>query len=296
MNLRRLRYFLVIAEERSISRAAERLYIAQPSLSQQLLQFERELGVELFDRSQRPLALTVVGSRLLTDARRLLDEVDRVTATVERARRGETGLLRVGFIYGGLYHVVLAALRRFRARHPEVSVELQPVAASEQFAAVRSHAVDLVFARLTAPGDDDVSITLLREERLLAILPDHHPATNVGHVDLRDLAGEPFALAPRRFEPLVFDRQVEACRLAGFDPRVEYEVADAQTHALLVASGAAVSLTGDGLALRFPGLAYLPARPTFTLTRLALLHLPAPRAPLHEAFVQIATAGQPNGA
>lgn len=93
----------------------------------------------------------------------------------------------------------------------------------------------------------------------------------------------------------MFDRYVEACRAAGFDPRIEYEIPDAQTHALLVASGAVVSLTGDGLALCFPGLAYVPTRPPFALTRLALLHLPGTLPPLQEAFMEGAVAGTPAG-
>lgn len=286
MELRHLRYFVAAAEERNISRAAARLHIAQPSLSQQLRELERELGVALLDRSARPLRVTGAGRRLLEDAYRVFDQLDETRRALGRAARGETGQLRLGFVYGGLYNLLLPLLRRFRADRPDAGVSLRQLAAAEQVRALQAHTVDVVLSRLTEPvADAGVVVQPLREELLLAILPEEHPLARSDRVALADLAAEPFVMVPRRFEPLVFDRYLQACAAAGFVPHIEHEVFDAQTQALTVGCGEGVTLIGDGLSLRFPGLRYLPVDPPFPLTTIALLRRAGPVDPLLAAFL-----------
>jgi len=289
MELRHLRYFVAVAEERNVTRAAARLHIAQPSLSQQLRELERELGVELVNRAARPLQLTNAGRRLLTDAYALLDRADGTLRALRRTARGETGELRVGFVYGGLYTLLLPLLQRLRDRRPDVGVALTRLAATDQVRAVRRQEVDVVLSRLTEPVDEaDVTVWPLRDEFLVAVLPASHPLAGQDRIALADLAAEPFVLVPRRFEPLVFDRYLEACAAAGFTPHVDHEVHDAQTQALAVGVGLGVALTGDGLSLRFPGLRYVAVDPPFPLTTIAALCHTGNSEPLLIEFLELA--------
>jgi DNA-binding transcriptional LysR family regulator len=271
MELRHLQSFVALAEEGNFSRAATRLHIAQPSLSQQIRRLETELETELFDRSSRPIQLTSAGELLLGDARSLLQEMESTARQVRRAGRGEVGRLRVGYSYGGLYDLVLALLRRIRAESPETNMVVHQLPERDQVPALRTRRVDVVLGRITEPPSADVMVRPLREERLIAILPCCHPLAAGPSVKLVDLAEERFVMFPRRLEPVVFDNYIQACVTAGFTLRLEHEVSDAQTQALAIAAGLGVGLSGEQLALRFPELVYLPVEPAFTIAKIAAL-------------------------
>ncbi|MDQ6724759.1 MAG: LysR substrate-binding domain-containing protein [Actinomycetota bacterium] len=271
MELRHLQYFLVLAEELNFSRAAGRLHIAQPSLSQQIRHLERELDTELIDRSVRPIRLTNAGHLLLGNAASILAEADATEREVKRAGRGEVGRLRIGYSYGGLYDLVLTLLRRLRAAWPETNMVIHQLAEREQIPALRTRRVDLVLGRVTEPLTSDVVAMPLRDERLIAILPINHPLACEPTVRLSDLREEAFVMFPRRLEPVVFDNYIQACLAAGFTLRLDHEVSDAQTQALAIAAGLGVGLTGDHLALRFPELVYLPVEPAFRIAGIVAL-------------------------
>lgn len=271
MELRHFQYFLVLAEELNFSRAARRLHIAQPSLSQQIRQLEAEVETELFDRTVRPIRLTNAGQLLLGDAYNLVSDVEATAREVRRAGRGEVGRLRIGYSYGGLYDLVLSLLRRLRHAWPDANMVIHQLPEREQLPALRTRRVDLVLGRLTEPLTPDVVVRPLREERLIAILPASHPLADADSVKLGDLRDEPFVMFPRRLEPVVFDNYIQACVQAGFTLRLEHEVSDAQTQALAIAAGLGVGLSGDHLALRFPELVYLPIDPPFTIAKIAAL-------------------------
>ncbi len=271
MELRHLRYFLVLAEELNFGRAADRLHIAQPSLSQQIRQLETELQTELFDRTMRPIRLTNAGQLLLGDAYGLLSEVEATARDVKRAGRGEVGRLRIGYCYGGLYDLVLSLLRRLRCAWPDAQMVIHQLPEREQLRALRARRVDIVLGRVTEPLTPDVIVRPLRDEKLIAILPVCHPLARDNEVKLSDLRDEPFVMFPRRLEPVVFDNYIHACRNAGFTLRLEHEVSDAQTQALAIAGGLGVGLSGEHLALRFPELVYRPVKPSFTVAKIAAL-------------------------
>ncbi len=271
VELRQLQYFLVLAEDLSFSRAAERLHIAQPSLSQQIRQLETELDTALFDRSARPIRLTNAGRLLRRNASTIVNEAEATALEVRRAGRGEVGRLRIGYSYGGLYDLVLALLRRLRADRPDMHTVIHQLAEREQMPALLTGRVDIVLGRVTEPLTSDVVSMPLRDERLIAILPSHHPLAGAPTVMLTDLRSEPFVMFPRRLEPVVFDNYIEACLNAGFTLRLEHEVSDAQTQALAIAAGLGVGLSGDHLALRFPELVYVPVEPAVTIAEIAAL-------------------------
>jgi DNA-binding transcriptional LysR family regulator len=271
MELRHLQYFLVLAEELNFSRAASRLHIAQPSLSQQIRQLETELETELFDRTVRPIRLTNAGQLLLGDAYNLVGDVEATAREVRRAGHGQVGRLRIGYSYGGLYDLVLSLLRRLRQAWPDANMVIHQLPEREQLPALRTRRVDVVLGRLTEPVTPDVMVRPLRDERLIAILPTCHPLAGGPSVKLEDLRDESFVMFPRRLEPVVFDNYIQACVNAGFTLRLEHEVSDAQTQALAIAAGLGVGLSGEHLALRFPELVYVPVEPAFTIAKIAAL-------------------------
>ena len=273
MELRHLQYFLVLAEELNFRRAACRLHIAQPSLSQQIRQLETELETELFDRSVRPIRLTNAGELLLGDAYSLVNDAETAARDVRRAGRGEVGRLRIGYSYGGLYDLVLTLLRRLRDAWPEANMVIRQLPEREQVPGLRTRRVDVVLGRITEPLTPDVVVRPLRDEKLIAILPACHPLAGGTSVRLEDLRDEPFVMFPRRLEPVVFDNYIQACLNAGFTLRLEHEVSDAQTQALAIAAGLGVGLSGEQLALRFPELVYPPVEPSFTIAKIAALWL-----------------------
>lgn len=271
MELRHLQYFLALAEEQNFSRAARRLHIAQPSLSQQIRRLEAELETELFDRTSRPVQLTNAGELLLGDAQNLVHEMEATAREVRRAGRGEVGRLRIGYSYGGLYDLVLVLLRRLLVAWPETTMVIHQLPERDQVPALRTRRVDLVIGRVTEPTTSDVIMRPLRDERLIAILPASHSLAGGPTVKLCELAEERFVMFPRRLEPVVFDNYIQACLTAGFTLRLEHEVSDAQTQALAIAAGLGVGLSGEQLALRFPELVYLPVEPAVTVARIAAL-------------------------
>jgi DNA-binding transcriptional LysR family regulator len=277
MELRHLQYFLVLAQDLNFSRAARRLHIAQPSLSQQIRQLERELETELIDRSVRPLRLTNAGQVLLRNASSIVAEAEETAREVRRAGRGEVGRLRIGYSYGGLYDLVLALLRRVRAAWPNTNLVIVQLAQGEQVPALLTRRVDVVLGRLTEPLTSEVEAMPLRDERLIAILSAHHPLARASKVCLADLGCEPFVMFPRHLEPVVFDNYIQACVTAGFTPRIGHEVSDAQTQALAIAAGLGVGLTGEHLALRFPDVVYVPVEPVVTIAKIAALWCEGPQ-------------------
>ncbi len=271
MELRHLQYFLALSEEQNFSRAARRLQIAQPSLSQQIKKLEDELQTELFDRASRPIRLTAAGELLLDDARRLVQEMEATAREVRRAGRGEVGRVRIGYSYGGLYCLVLTLLRRLVAACPDTNIVIHQLSERDQVPALRTGRVDVVLGRLTEPPTPDITVRPLRDERLIAILPADHPLAVGPEVKLGALADERFVMFPRRLEPVVFDNYIQACMRAGFTLQLVQEVTDAQTQALAIAAGLGVGLSGEQLALRFPELVYLPIEPAFTVAKIAAL-------------------------
>lgn len=271
MELRHLQSFLVLAEELNFSRAARRLHIAQPSLSQQIRQLETEVETELFDRTVRPIRLTNAGQVLRTDAHVLISDMEATARQVRRAGQGQVGRLRIGFSYGGLYDVVLSLLTRVRQAWPDANMVIHQLPEREQLTALRNRRVDVVLGRLTEPLTPDVVMHPLADERLIAILPTCHRLAGHETVTLCELRDEPFVMFPRRLEPVVFDNYIHACRSVGFTLQMEHEVSDAQTQALTIAAGLGVGLSGEHLALRFPGLVYRPVEPPFTVAEIAVL-------------------------
>ena len=258
VELRHLRYFVVVAEELHFGRAARRLGIAQPPLSQQIRQLEQRLGVPLFLRTSRQVSLTPAGATLLRGARRTLAELELASAAARRAATGETGALRVGYTDSAALSVLPDAVRRFRDAWPSVHLDLTEGSTAAQIDAVVRDRVDLALVRgpIVQPA---LRVDVVLRESFLLALPEQHPLAGLAEIELRAVAAEPMVLFPRHLAPEFHDTITAMCRAAGFTPRIGYEGAEYQTILSLVAAGLGVSLVPRSVGnLRRRGVEYRP--------------------------------------
>src|SRR5262245_27167726 len=263
MELRHLRYFIAVAEEGHMTRAAERLGIQQPPLSMQIRALEQELDVQLFRRKPRGVELTDAGSALLERARAILDQVDRAFATTRRTARGEQGRVVVGFTSSAPFHpFVPRVIRAFREMSPLVSLVLEESGSSELVQGLNNEEIDAAFIR--SPVADVVGLTVrpLLEEKMLVALPTGHALAGSGSnrtppLPLSALANETFILYKRPGGPGLYDTIITACRGAGFSPRVGQEAPRIISTLNLVAAGLGVSLVPESLRrLQMDGVVY----------------------------------------
>jgi DNA-binding transcriptional LysR family regulator len=196
MELRHLRYFVAVAEELHFNRAAERLHMAQPPLSQQIKQLETELGVELFHRrTKRQVQLTEAGQVLLQAAYSILAQLDQAVCETQRAGRGETGSLTIGFTSSVVYDVLPAILHQFRQHFPQVDLVLQELTTTQQEEALQNQRIEVGFCHPPIKDTSLVSETI-RLEPLVVVLPATHPLATEPTLSLCSLADEPFISAP----------------------------------------------------------------------------------------------------
>ena len=200
VNLRRLRYFVAVADELHFGRAAERLSMSQPPLSQQIRLLERELDTALFDRSTRRVTLTDAGAFLYPEAVRLLAAADGVGRLMDQHRHGRAGTLRVGFVDSAAYEVMPRVLREYRRRWPRVGYELHSMSSDEQVQALRAGQIDLGIGRASADARN-VEATLVMHEPLLVAVGASHRLAAAPQASLSDLAGEPIIGFDRRVSP-----------------------------------------------------------------------------------------------
>lgn len=264
MELRQIRYFLALAEECHFGRAAARLHVAQPALSQQIKQLERELGTVLFHRSTRHVELTEAGRHLTGYARTLLAEEERARVHMAELAGGRAGRVSVGFIGTATYDVLPHVARTVRARLPGISMELHGELLTPQLVdGLLTGAYDLAVCRSDPAGTEGVRTTPLRTESLMAVLPARHPLAGRPSVPLRALAGEPFVIHSSQPRSSMYDRVLAACDRAGFRPSSLVEVGETATLVVFVAAGHGVALVPQAVrSLRLDGVTYVPLAET----------------------------------
>lgn len=259
MDLRHLRYFLAVAEERHFGRAAARVHVSQPPLSRQIRDLEEELGVRLFDRDRHGVALTAAGGVFLGEVRRLLEQLDHSVEAARRADRGELGTLRIGYVGSVAYSGLPEIVRAFRARLPTVEVRFQEMSPAEQVEALLADRLDVGFARGPVEEPGFVVHTVL-DEPLVAALPSDHPLGARKELALTMLAGEPFLLTARARGPGFHDHIIGLCLTAGFSPRVVQEGSHFDVLSL-VAAGTGVAIVPTSLReIRRGDVVYRPLR------------------------------------
>jgi DNA-binding transcriptional LysR family regulator len=234
MELRHLRYFVAVGEEQHFGRAAARLHVAQPALSRQIQDLEREVGFLLFDRLPRGVRLSAAGKLFLTDARRILQDVDEAKRRAERIALGKAGTLRIGIATAIAWHgTVVDAFREFRLRQPDVELVLDHSLSVHQIEAVLSGRLDAGFA--ATPWHAELAQYRFAEDRMLLAVPRGHPLTKRNGIRLRDLRSMPFIWFQRWVNPTFYDQMMKACARGGLStPRIVQEAADRDTHLGLV--------------------------------------------------------------
>jgi DNA-binding transcriptional LysR family regulator len=259
MELRHLRYFIAVAEEGHITRAAERLGMQQPPLSQQIKAIERELGVQLFYRKPRGVELTAPGRALLDDARAILSQLDRAFDTTRRTARGEQGRICVGVTPTSPFHPFVPRVIR---AYPLVSVTMEEWASNELIDHLRNGRIDATFIRTPPADSSGLAVSALLEEELIVVLPEGHVlAQSSGSSDaalsLKALAGETFLIQGGRSGLSMYADTIAACHTAGFNPRVGQEAPRLASTLNLVAVGLGISIVPASLQrVRMDGLAY----------------------------------------
>jgi len=258
MDLRQMRYFLAVAEERNFNRAAERLHMAQPPLTRQIHALEEELGTPLFVRTPRGVDLTEAGEALLEEVPNVLALAARARERTVRAGQGLAGRLDVGTFGSGVLDVIPRMLARFHAERPEVRIVLHNQTKAEQIEALRERRIAVGFNRLVPPENDLVVETVLRE-RMVVALPDAHALAARKRLRLRDLDDLPMILYPNLPLPGLAQRVSSAFVREGVRMRVEQEVEDVLTATALVSGGFGLCITAESsMNLRLPGVAYRP--------------------------------------
>jgi len=289
MDLRSLRCFVAVAEELHFGRAAHRLHISQPPLSQTIHALETRLGVLLFERTRRRVALTHAGTVLLEHARTLLHDAEHAAIAAQRASRGEIGRLTVGFILAATHHLLPETLRQFRQRMPEVELSLREMPIREQLGALVEGVIDVGFLRPPVDTDIIAAQTLVREPFLVA-LPHGHGLLRAACLPLARLATERFVMFTPGRSPL-YTQILSACAAAGFTPNVVQDAAHIVTVLGLVRAGLGVALVPQSVrALQPLGVELRPLRGLPARAETAIAWRRDDLSPVGEGFIAAARA------
>jgi DNA-binding transcriptional LysR family regulator len=282
MELRHLRYFLAVAEEGNFTRAAAKLGIGQPPLSQQIRDLENEIGVALFHRVPHGAELTAAGTAFLGEAKASLAAAEKAKLAAQGAARGETGRLALGFTASSAFNpVVSGTIRKFRARWPDVRLTLTEMNSHLLMEKLVRGEVDAAFIRPGLENPKDVRMKRLADEPMLIALPSHHPLAVHPKLPISALANEAFVLFPRIVGLSLYDDVVEACRNAGFEMIVAQEAPQMPSVVNLVAADLGVSIVPAAIAqIKLAGVTYRPIEGEPLLARLGLVSMKNNRSPL----------------
>jgi len=288
MELRHLRYFVAVAEELHFGRAATRLFIVQPSLSQQIRQLEDALGFPLLRRTKRSVELTDAGKVFLTEAREVLAQVQEAKRAAQRAYRGEIGRLVIGYISSSTYDLLPMMLSAYRERFPEIDVALRELTTQEQVRALEEETIQVGLLRLPI-NDPTLQFEVVRREPIVCVLPEGHPLAFHEQIAMPLLAHEPFVLQSRQRGGGYYAQLTNLCLTSGFSPNVIQEVTEMHTIVSLVAAGMGVSLVPLSIKnIRSQGVVYRELVGATTLTEMAVAWLRNARSTIVQNFLEVA--------
>ena len=296
MELRHLRYFVAVAEELNFSRAAERVYLSQPAVSQQIRKLEEELGVDLFYRTKRRVELTEAGRVLLEGSRPALVQIEQTTRAAREAGGVGGNRLRVGFPEYANHTLVADILQAYRQRYPDVELEEHEMfllqQTPRQVSGLRRGELDVGF--LLLPVDDEaLMLERVLGIELVAAIPEGHPLAAREEVPMRELGGERLIMFPRRFHPNSYDYIMECCREAGFSPDVmqrnEPQLYSGATTYRMVASGAGIGIVAAPVVStsRPGGVVFRPLREPAPVLNLAAAWRRGDPSPNLQAFLAV---------
>ncbi|KQV54095.1 MULTISPECIES: LysR family transcriptional regulator [unclassified Duganella] len=295
IELRQLRYFATVAEELHFGRAARRLHMTQPPLSQTIMALEEMLGAPLFERNRRGVALTAAGEALLPEARRLLEQSAGLAALVQRAATGASGRLSLAFVSSADYSVLPPTLRAYRAEYPQVEITLKEATSDLQLDDLLEGRVDagLLIPPLPDRARQELEYLPVLSEPLVLAAPAGLPAVahagkRTGAADLRKLAGLPLIIFPRHISPGLYDAILSVFRDAGITAEVAQEAIQMQTIVSLVSAGMGIALVPQSVSnLRRPGVEYLPLVQSTPLVETGLAWRRDNASPVLRGFLEL---------
>ncbi|MBL1065951.1 LysR family transcriptional regulator [Streptomyces sp. 7-21] len=273
MNLDQLRYIVLLAEELHFARAATKLGLQPPRLSQQVRKLEDELGVQLFERTTREVQITSAGKNFVAEAAQALHHAERAKRVARQTGRGEVGQLSLGFVGSAAHELLPRLLRRFRRNYPNVKLQLRELASTEQIDELLAGSLDvgILHAHEKGVDQDEVVTQEISRDRLVAALSRRHPLAHRDPLPIASLAEESFVLFPRHLGPSLHDNITRLTRAAGFEPQVSQEAVHMHTIIGLVAADIGVSIVPGSMAtLRRTDVVFRTLTPQ---TRSISLHL-----------------------
>jgi DNA-binding transcriptional LysR family regulator len=272
--LRHLRYFVAVAEERNFNRAAERLGIAQPGLSQQISSLETIVGTPLLDRSRRVFALTLPGQIFLIEAQKTLAQAHVAFSAVKRAARGETGRISIGYVASAAYSGLLtSSIASFREAYPEVDLKLNEIEMTRQLEMIAEGALDFAYIRPPTPIPAGVTTFVIAREPLIVVLPDRHRAAAETSLSLEALSDNTFITVQQPSDVGFHRNTIDACKEAGFSGDIKAIGRDFTTITSMVAVGLGVALAPRSMScLQLPGVQYRPIDGLKTTSDLAIAY------------------------
>ena len=266
MELRHLRYFVAVAEELNFTRAAEKLRLAQPSLTRQIHNLEEELGVRLLDRSRNQVSLTEEGKRFLVDAKRLVASSLESVQAVQRFSRGESGQLNLGYLFKFNFDLLPTTLRTFYQACPDIAVNLFDMSPAEQLRALEARKIDLGFVGLRPPTSEKEASGLVWEcvahHNVVVVLPARHPLIKKSKIKITDLKSQFFVAMSEETHPGSRHWLSGLCQQVGFTPRILQDVDLESGIMTFVAEGLGVTLAREQIKkLPHPGVVFRPLEP-----------------------------------
>jgi DNA-binding transcriptional LysR family regulator len=251
--IRHLWLFLAVAEEQNFGRAAKRLGMSQPPLTEQIQVLEQALKVKLFERSRRGARLTPVGTAILPAVRKFAEQLERLELAVHEAVAGQTGVLTIGAITTAMLNVLPGLIEELKAEYPQLTISVREIDSAEAVPALEAGDIDLAFARLEGDLGATIESLPLTEDRLAVALPADHPLAARSRISLASLANEPLVMFARRLSPVYFDNLIATCRASGFSPRVLHEVRSVASQIAFVSCGQGIVLVPASLKKVAPG-------------------------------------------
>ncbi|MEZ0001545.1 LysR substrate-binding domain-containing protein [Sinorhizobium fredii] len=240
--IRQLWMFLAVAEEQHFGRAARRLGMSQPPLTEQIKVLEHSLGLQLFDRSRRGTMLSPAGAAILPAVRRFAEQVEQLEIVIREVAAGQSGVLHIGAITSAMLDTVPPLLNELRAAYPNLTVFVREIDSIAAVPELESGELDLAFVRLEGEIGSSIATMPLTEDRLAVAMPKDHPLAQLPRVRLRSLETEPLVMSSRQVSPVYFDMLVSVCRSHGFAPRVLHEVRSVTSQVAYVSCGQGLAL------------------------------------------------------
>ncbi len=292
-DIRHLRHFIAVAEEKHFRLAAERLHMTQPPLSLSIKKLEEDLGVRLLDRTNKSVSLTSAGEVFLNGALETLQKLDQISNDARRAAEGLTGRLTIGFVGSAIYDALPDTVRRFRASFPDVELELEELSTMDQLNAISNGGIDAGLLRPPVTGRGLFNLHPVRDEKLIAVMPKTHPLSDQPAIDLSALADDGFILFPMKTSPNLHALVLHACHEAGFAPRVNQTASQIQTQISLVSAGLGVALVPEcARRALHEGVVYKDIQGSQEAigTQMAIACRQGHSSPLLSAFIDVSTS------